>query len=240
MKNISKLLAALLALTLSFGALVSCEENADDTETPSDGVTDGNEENETPSDGENDGNEENENPGDGVTDGNEENKNPDDGENDGSEEKEEAEIGNKIGNKAPTFNLEREGSDEKVNVKNYKGKAVVINFWGTWCGPCKSELPDFDKLAAEYSDKLAIIAVHSVYKRQDAPSYIAENFAESDIIFAYDTLMGDADMYFEALGGTISYPYTVILDSDGIITYKHTGQMSYEKLKSAVDEALAK
>ena len=46
------------------------------------------------------------------------------------------------------------------------------------------------------------------------------------------------DAYYEALGGTGSYPYTVILDENGVIAYKLTGAMSYEQLKSAIDNLL--
>ncbi len=153
-----------------------------------------------------------------------------------------AEIGSDIGDQAPSFSLEREGSEEKVNIKNYRGKAVVVNFWGTWCTPCKNELPHFSRVAEEYSDSVAVIAVHSVQQRADAPAYIAENFADSSIIFAYDTPRGSyqTDMYFDLLGGTTGYPHTVVLDANGIVTYVHTGIMSYDELKAEVDKALAK
>ncbi len=53
--------------------------------------------------------------------------------------------------KAPDFSvLDRNGNTVKLS--NFSGKPVVLNFWATWCGPCKSELPAFNKLYGEYSD----------------------------------------------------------------------------------------
>ncbi len=150
------------------------------------------------------------------------------------------EIGNDLGNKAPSFDLLKVNSEEKVNIKNFSGKTVVINFWGTWCNPCKSELPEFDQFASDRIDDVVIIAVHSVMGNSEASAYISENYSSSDIIFAYDVPLDEyKDMYFDLLGGTSYYPYTVILDKNGIITYKKDGKMSYEELENKVNEAMS-
>ncbi len=151
-------------------------------------------------------------------------------------------VGSDIGNLVTYYSLEREGSEEKFNVKDYKGKVIVVNFWGTWCTPCKNELPEFSEFATDYKDKnVIVVAIHSNQGRAYAPAYIAENYPDSDLIFAYDVpRTNKTDMYFNKLGGTDYYPYTVIIDEEGIIQFKHNGMMSYEALKSVVDEVLSK
>ncbi len=151
------------------------------------------------------------------------------------------EVGNKPGNLCFGYDLPIvTGSgvtEETVNpVKT--GKVTVINFWGTWCGPCKAELPFFDQLAAEYEDSVTVIAVHSFAQAAEGPKYISKNYAESKILFSQDY---DKDTgYYTALGGSGTWPYTVILDENGIIVEIITKTIhSYEELKAFVDPVLA-
>lgn len=147
--------------------------------------------------------------------------------------------GYEIGQRCPTMSLELVDSDSTVNPKDYRGKVVVLNFWGIWCGPCKSELPHFDRVAEEYSDEVVIIAIHSVRDKAYAPDYIGENFQGSNIIFAYDkSISSGPDMYYDLTGGAGYYPKTLILDKEGIVTYSVEGDISYETLKYEVDAAL--
>lgn len=117
------------------------------------------------------------------------------------------------------------------------GKIVVINFWGTWCGPCKAELPHFNEIAAEYADDVVILTIHTHDDRDDAPSYIEKNYSDSKMLFGYD-LAGDGFYYL--LGGNNSWPMTVILDKDGVITDKYIGAITKNTLKGDIEENLTK
>ena len=153
-------------------------------------------------------------------------------------EEEEIPMGSSVGFRCPTYSLELVDGSGKVNVKDFKGKVVVINFWGTWCGPCKQELPDFDQVATEYKDDVVVLAIHSVTTKNEAPAYIAENFPDSDMIFAYDLpLTTTIDMYFNLLGGKSAYPRTLILDRDGVITYTYDGKLEHSKLVEEINKA---
>ncbi len=177
---------------------------------------------------------------DGTDNGNE-NQN----DNGGNEDDELSKIpmGSKVGQRAITKELDLVSGDGTVNISQFKGKAVVLNFWGTWCDPCKSELPAFDRLATEYSDRLAVVAVHSAFNASAAaaaPGYISENFPDSKICFAYDKPYDNySDEYYTLLQGGDSYPVTIIIDERGVITERRVGSMSYETLKGYVDAALA-
>ena len=162
-------------------------------------------------------------------------------------ERENIKTGNDIGDLCPSFDAEifdENGAwGTTIDPTKNVGKITVINFWGTWCGPCKSELPDFDRIATDFADDLTIYAIHSSYGYEDASSYVEKNFASSKIVFLKDYLIDEGDEYsgdviYELLGGEGYYPYTLILDQDGTVVYKHTGTMSYNELAAVIDGLL--
>ena len=118
------------------------------------------------------------------------------------------------------------------------GKVTVINFWGTWCNPCVSELPHFDAVAKDYADTVAVIAIHSAGDRRHTPKFLSENYPDSSIIFAWETSEDYNGDYYKLLGGNGSYPYTLILNAQGVITFKKVGMMSHEELIAQVESAL--
>ncbi len=149
--------------------------------------------------------------------------------------------GYNVGNKCPALDLEAINREEIININQFSGKTVVINFWGVWCGPCKAELPHFDQVASDYADDVVIIAVHTVTGRDQAPEYVESNYPISNIIFVYDEALSDTvDKYFTMLGGSGSYPRTLVLDESGRITLAHDGALSHEQLVDAVEDAMNK
>ena len=116
------------------------------------------------------------------------------------------------------------------------GKITIINFWGTWCTPCVNELPYFEQIADEYSDTVSVIAIHSTLSAETAPNYIKEHYPDSTITFASDI---ENSGYYTALGGRGSYPYTVVLDENGLIVEVIFSSVEYEDLKKIVDSTLA-
>ncbi len=152
------------------------------------------------------------------------------------------EEGHNVGNLAIDFPLEFISGEGKDSIKNHRGKVVVINFWGTWCDPCKSELPHFNQLAEEYSDDVVFFAIHSVQGIQNAPLYIKNNFSDSKMLFLKDVPLSasseSSGMYYILLGGIGYYPRTLVLDADGVITYTIDRAVSYDELKEEIDKAL--
>ena len=156
---------------------------------------------------------------------------------DNTEEEDDIPMGSAIGQKCPTYSLELVDGSGKVNVKDFKGKMVIVNFWGVWCGPCKEELPDFNQVATEYKDDVVVLTIHTTSNRNQAPEYIAKHFPESDMIFAYDLpLTKEIDMYFNLLGGSSYYPRTVILDRDGIVLFSYDGKLEHSTLVQIIED----
>ena len=147
-------------------------------------------------------------------------------------------VGNDIGNLCPGYDLNIVTKDdittETINpVKT--GKITIINFWGTWCTPCVNELPYFDRIATEYKDDVTVIAIHTNMANQTEAEYLANHYADSDIIFATDI---EGEGYYTSLGGRDTYPYTVILDENGIVLHKIVTALEYEDLKEYVEDEL--
>ena len=138
-------------------------------------------------------------------------------------------------------NVTGELTDETYSPADSRGKVTVINFWGTWCLPCKAELPYFDQVASEDPD-IVIVTVHSILDAPTAPEYISTNYPNSNMLFTQDSMQTvDGAEYdvFTLLGGRNSYPRTLILDSEGVITFAFTGSIHYEELVAEIANAKA-
>ncbi|MBQ3183211.1 MAG: 4Fe-4S binding protein [Clostridia bacterium] len=151
---------------------------------------------------------------------------------------EQLEQGNEVGDKCYGAELNIITSDDittdTVNPASTE-KITVINFWGTWCTPCVNELPYFDQIADNYADDVTVIAVHTNMVSDTAPEYIKNHYHESNIIFARDL---DSEGYYSMLGGRGTYPYTVVLDSDGVIVKIFFEALEYEDLETVVEAQL--
>ena len=147
-------------------------------------------------------------------------------------------VGNEIGNLCPSYDLTivttEDITSDTINPTS-TGKITIINFWGTWCTPCVNELPYFDQIATEYKDDVTVIAIHTNMANSTEAAYLAEHYAVSDIIFATDI---EDEGYYSALGGRDTYPYTVILDENGVVLHKIVSALEYEDLKEYVEVAL--
>ena len=148
----------------------------------------------------------------------------------------ETEYGNQVGDNCYGADLNIITADgitaDTVNpIKT--GKITIINFWGTWCTPCVNELPYFDQIATDYKDSVSVIAVHTDSLSDTAPAYIKEHYPDSNLIFACDT---ENAGYYTTLGGRGTYPYTVVIDSKGVVSRIFFEALEYEDLQTAVEE----
>ena len=145
--------------------------------------------------------------------------------------------GSEVGDICRGMDLEVYNGGGVFNAQDQLGRVTVINFWGTWCGPCIAELPYFDEVAEDYGGRVTVVAVHSDYKADTAAAWIAEHYPDSSIVFAQDPVGGNST-YYTALGGEGDFPMTLIVGRDGVITFKKRGSVTREELFEAVEEAL--
>lgn len=109
---------------------------------------------------------------------------------------------------------------KEVSLASFKdqGKVVLLNFWATWCGPCKAEIPGFVELQAQYKDKLTIIG----YSVDDTPE-LAKKYAEEYKI-NYPILLGEGkEDVQDAYGPIWGIPASFIISKDGLVCRKHMG-----------------
>lgn len=112
---------------------------------------------------------------------------------------------------APDFAL-KNIDGETVSLSDYKGKIVFINFWATWCGPCRHEVPAFVELQEEYgTDTLVILGI----SLDQGDLSVVPTFAK-DYNINYEVLYGDGDVVGK-YGGIRSIPTTFVVDREGFI-----------------------
>ena len=134
-----------------------------------------------------------------------------------------------------------DGVSQQTISPTQTGKITIINFWGTWCTPCVKELPYFDQIANEYKDDVTVVAIHSSASKETSPEYVKGHYPDSKIVFAND-IPDENDAfngkYYLNLGGSGAYPYTVIIDQDGVIQQIFVKALHYEDLKNAVENII--
>lgn len=148
-------------------------------------------------------------------------------------------IGGQVGNLCYDYEMQLIGKNGTFSVADTRGKVTVINFWGTWCGPCVAELlEEFPSLTTEYGAQVAVLTVHSnlAYNEDTTPAYIETNFPDSDFIFCRD---GEKDDFCKMLGGGTAWPHTIILDEEGVIVEIIARATTFDELKSVIDPLLA-
>lgn len=123
---------------------------------------------------------------------------------------------------APDFNLtSSEGFD--VALSDYRGKAVIVNFWATWCPPCKAEMPLFDAAAVQNKDLLTILAINSGEEVEAVASF-ADQFSK-ELIFLLDLDYSVGNLY-----RVRGLPTSFFIDPNGILQAVHVGELTEELL----------
>jgi thiol-disulfide isomerase/thioredoxin len=121
---------------------------------------------------------------------------------------------------------------QKVRLRDYRGKAVVLNFWATWCGPCKAELPMLVDAAKEYEPRGVVFLAVSL-DDEKTKKLVPEFLSAHPISFPV-WLGGTADD-LEKLGMGEALPATAFLEQDGHIMARILGQLRQEDLKQRLD-----
>jgi peroxiredoxin len=123
----------------------------------------------------------------------------------------------KPGQPAPAWQL-KDLAGKLAKSSDYQGKVVILDFWATWCPPCRAEIPSFVELQKQYGkDGLVVLGV-SLDK--DGPAAVKKFMTKTPM--NYGIVMGD-DKINEAYGGIEAIPTTFIIDRQGKIVSKHVG-----------------
>ncbi|CAH2715992.1 Thiol-disulfide oxidoreductase ResA [Neobacillus rhizosphaerae] len=132
-----------------------------------------------------------------------------------------------IGAKAPDFEL-KTLTGETVKLSSLKGKKVMLNFWATWCPPCKAEMPEMEQFYKQAGDDVVILAVN-IDPQLDVQGFVNENKITFPILL-------DADDKVNETYQILSIPTTYFIDSKGIIKNKFTGSMKLENMQDLTNK----
>lgn len=120
-----------------------------------------------------------------------------------------------------------------VNLASFKGKVILINFWATWCGPCRVEIPSLIELQQQYPEDLVVLGVSVDDTAEKLKPYAAE------MKINYPLLIGNGRQDFQdAYGPFWGIPVSVFVGRDGLIHKKHSGIASKEQIEHEITSLL--
>lgn len=120
----------------------------------------------------------------------------------------------------------------KVKLSSFFGKPVVVNFWATWCGPCKSELPAFDSAYKEYGDTVTFLMVNLTDGYRETVGGVNDFINKNSYSFPVYFDTGSASNAYNVY----SIPTTLFINSDGTINKTYTGSMKESVLTKYIND----
>ena len=133
--------------------------------------------------------------------------------------------------KVPDFTV-YDGEGNARSLSEFAGKPVILNFWASWCGPCKREMPDIEKAYQEYGEKIHFMLVDlsdGIRETVEAGAgYIAQQGYTFPVYF-------DSDLEGAAAYGVTGIPVTYFIDEEGLFVAYYQGAMSQEILQQRID-----
>lgn len=133
---------------------------------------------------------------------------------------------------APDFTVQ-DANGNTVSFSDFKGKPVVLNFWASWCPPCKAEMPDYEKMYQQYSNKGVVFLMVNMTDGSRETTATAKQFLkDSKYTFSayFDVKSNAADMY-----GISSIPDSIFIDKNGKIANAYEGMIDTATMKNNIE-----
>ena len=130
----------------------------------------------------------------------------------------------------PAFSLpDLEGQTHDVS--EWDGKVIMVNFWATWCPPCRSEMPAFNKLYADYKERGFVIIGIAIDTPDSVQNFVDLMDIQYPILTSEEAGIKLAKAYGNNLGGL---PFTAIIDRNKRVTQIHRGELTYTDAESLI------
>jgi len=143
---------------------------------------------------------------------------------------------NIVGKMAPDFSLTKL-SGGHMNLADYKGKLVILNFWASWCPPCRAEIPAFVEMQEKYKDNGVAFLGVAIEDKENVAKFIQE------VPINYPTSYGVEEAYdvsAEYGNPDGALPYTLIISPEQIVLESYNGQLSEKILEEVINKHLPK
>jgi thiol-disulfide isomerase/thioredoxin len=121
-----------------------------------------------------------------------------------------------------------------VRLGDFKGKAILLNYWATWCGPCKAEIPIFNELYAQYKDKGFVVL--GISSDDDAPTL--REFVKKTPMTYPVLLAEEREDVLDAAGPIYGYPTSFFIDRSGAVCGRHVGLGTKQSFETAIKPLL--
>ena len=135
-------------------------------------------------------------------------------------------VGISIGRTAPDFEL-KDLSGKNVKLSDFRGKNVILNFWASWCPPCRGEMPEFQRIYTENAENLVVIGVNLQESKENAEAFVKKLGITFPVLL--DPNAQVKDMY-----NVFTQPVTYFIDSNGKIVDKKFGPLTTEEISEKI------
>lgn len=135
-----------------------------------------------------------------------------------------------VGDTAPAFQT-ADLAGAAVSLDDLRGRVVVVNFWATWCPPCRTELPELDAYQAEMGDRIVVLGIATGEPAGAVESFVRQHGLRFPIVL-------DGDGAIAAAYGVVGLPTSLVVDRAGVVRERVTGPMTRDTLARRVERLL--
>lgn len=140
-----------------------------------------------------------------------------------------------IGQPRPPFSLPALGGEVRA-ISDWDGRILAINFWATWCQPCKEEIPEFVELQAKYRDQGVTFIGVAIDESEPVSDFIARYNVNYPVLIGEQAAIDAARAYGNRIG---ALPYTAFVDHDGKVVHVHRGRLPLEQADQLLQTLVA-
>jgi thiol-disulfide isomerase/thioredoxin len=138
-------------------------------------------------------------------------------------------VGAAVGDPQPGF-VHTALNGGQISADDFVGQAMLVNFWATWCAPCRREMPALQAISERHAGRLVVVGL-AIDNAQPVADFVAELAIDYPIAHGQADVMHSNRRWGNAAG---ALPYTVLVDAEGIIRWQHLGEVSLRQLEQAI------
>ena len=143
--------------------------------------------------------------------------------------KEDVKEGIEVGMRAPDFTL-KDLKGKVFRLSDLRGQPVFLNFFATWCPPCRGEMPDIERVHRDFQGKVTVVAISIQQSQKTVRSFVNANKLSFRVLLDSS---GDVAQTYQVA----AIPTSLFIDAQGVIRYKRIGAMTYEDMVNGIKEA---